>query len=407
MKTITKFEYEPILESDVDNFTDLERFVLENNAHGADALELMSLSAKKGCGKMITPKNYVGVIKFKNGIEIEILPKIGKIINEAATRRIFMRMLKSVYDLPFKEFDVAELDSNKISPFEFFVRMYIDTVFKLIKTGLCCAYYDVEGNETFLKGKLNFTQDIRFNAAHRERFFIEHQLFGENRSENRLIKSTSEYLYRMTSNDRNKKDLNIVLSQLELVESSSDIEADFDTVCIDRGMKLYVDVIKWCDLFLHNKSFTTFSGCNIAYSFLFPMDKLYEAYVAKFIKRILGKTQDVLIQDRSTHLFDDRCGPKIRPDVMIKSKDKTIIIDTKWKLLDSVNDVSVSDLYQMYVYSVKYNAEETILLYPKFGGAEESYSDSINSVNVSVRFVDMYDLENSLADIAMLLSAEF
>jgi len=137
------------------------------------------------------------------------------------------------------------------------------------------------------------------------------------------------------------------------------------------------------------------------------MDKLYEAYVTKFIKRILGKTQDVLIQDRSTHLFDDRCGPKIRPDVMIKSKDKTIIIDTKWKLLDSVNDVSVSDLYQMYVYSVKYNAEETILLYPKFGGAEEFYSDSINSVNVSVRFVDMYDLENSLADIAKLLSAEF
>ena len=55
------------------DFESLEKFILENNS---EAVELMNLSIKKGLGKVITAKNYVGVISLNSGTTIEVLPKI-------------------------------------------------------------------------------------------------------------------------------------------------------------------------------------------------------------------------------------------------------------------------------------------------------------------------------------------
>ena len=41
-----------------------------------NALELMGISFRKEIGKIITAKNYIGVITFDDGTAIEILPKI-------------------------------------------------------------------------------------------------------------------------------------------------------------------------------------------------------------------------------------------------------------------------------------------------------------------------------------------
>ena len=50
-----------------DTFDALENFVLSNSSADADALELMGISARKGVGKIITAKNYVGVITMDDG----------------------------------------------------------------------------------------------------------------------------------------------------------------------------------------------------------------------------------------------------------------------------------------------------------------------------------------------------
>ena len=57
-------------------FDALENFVLTNSTNETDALDIMGLSVRKGIGKIITVKNYVGVITMDDGTSIEILPKI-------------------------------------------------------------------------------------------------------------------------------------------------------------------------------------------------------------------------------------------------------------------------------------------------------------------------------------------
>ena len=59
-----------------DTFDALENFVLSNSTSETDALDIMSVSVRKGIGKIITVKNYVGVITMDDGTSIEILPKI-------------------------------------------------------------------------------------------------------------------------------------------------------------------------------------------------------------------------------------------------------------------------------------------------------------------------------------------
>src|SRR5690554_3634361 len=74
-------------------FRALEEFILANK-EGTNGNELLALSSKKNVGKLITAKNYVGVITMTDGTVIEILPKIvSEIISPKKTKNIFLEML--------------------------------------------------------------------------------------------------------------------------------------------------------------------------------------------------------------------------------------------------------------------------------------------------------------------------
>lgn len=404
-RRITIHEFESISQSKFGDdpcgdFAALERLILENQGRGTDPIELLSLSVKRGIGKVVTARNHVGIIAFRDGVELEILPKIGSVIEDddpdGTARRTFIRMLKTVFDLPFKEFDIASMDSERMPVFEFFIRMFVRETDALLRNGLSSTYYEVRGNEPFLKGRVDFSENIRMNIVRKERFFVEYQTYGLDRPENRLIRSTLEHLYTVSRDHRNRRGINRLLHEMEAIPSSTNVEGDFSKVCIDRNMSGYRRMMKWCEVFLRNRSFTTFSGHGIAYSFLFPMDRLYEAYVAKVLEKNLRGVVTVRSQDASEHLFDNSRRFRLRPDIILETGDRRIVVDTKWKLLSSERDIVGSDMYQMFVYSKKFDASKVILLYPKTSMVETSLEDRENNVNVDVCFVDMVEPEGSL-----------
>ena len=57
---------------------------------------------------------------------------------------------------------------------------------------------------------------------------------------------------------------------------------------------------------------------------------------------------------------------------MITKNNKTVIIDTKWKIIDD-NRPGDDDLKQMFVYNLLWDAEKSVLLYP---GNKQSSSGS-------------------------------
>lgn len=396
----------------------LERFVLENTQEGKDeALEIMGVSARRGIGKIITVKNYVGVIALKDGTTIEILPKIySDKDSEENARRLVVKMLNTLFNISSKNLQTANLNVDKMNILEVFIRMFVDEVTRLTKQGLKSSYETLEDNLTCFKGKIQFSQHIRHNFAHKECVYVAYDEFTVNRPENKILKSTLAYLHSHTRSSKNKKDIKNLLSIFSEVDPSVNYDADFSRIVLDRNTKAYSTALNWARVFLKKKSFTSFSGSTVSMALLFPMEKLFECYIATLLKRALEPNgYSVSTQDTGYYLFDNPRKFALRPDIVIKdNRRNTFIMDTKWKILSNnpnVNyGISQGDMYQMYAYHKKYErynlVSGVIVIYPKISNDFTiSPFSSVDNVGVKIHFFDlMKNVDDSIADIKGLMT---
>ena len=411
---------------DKKDFEKLIAFIHEfsGNESSADALEFMKIGYKRNIGEVISIRNYVGLIQMNNGMQIEILPKIslgsGEDENNKNTRRIFLRMLRSMKDFPSKTFNDATLKVDQMNLYELFINMYLQEVCHLVKHGIKSAYVAEENNLKYFKGKLQVSQQIRTNIGHKERFYVSYDEFHPNRPENRLIKATLQKLQKLSSSSENAKEISQLLMAFELVETSANYQKDFSKVKLDRNMKDYEMLMQWSRVFLLNKSFTTFSGSTVSRALLFPMESVYESYVAQKMKKIMGPAGWVgSRQDKGAYLFNEpRKQFALRPDLVLEKNGRKVIMDTKWKnLIDNERNnygISQADMYQMFAYSKKYGTPDIWLLYPmneEMRGHQPIRFESVNPVNneiettVRVFFVDVANIEDSLMELQNLLGA--
>ena len=395
-------------------FTELIEFIhaFDSDDEESDVLDFIKIGYKRNVGETVTFKNYVGLIQMRGDYQIQILPKIDFAVGEEdKTKQVFMKMLRSLKDFPSKVFTNANLKMDRMNLYEIFINMYLQETRQLVKRGIKSAYVGVEDNLTVYKGKLLVNQHIKNNLAHKERFYVGYDEYQVNRAENRLVKSTLLKLQKLTNSAENAKEIRQLLTTFEFVEPSTNYDKDFSNVSIDRNTKDYEMLMKWSKVFLKNKSFTTFSGTEKARSLLFPMEKVFEAYVAKHMKKVFGRAGwEVSAQDKGHYLFNTLNGENhkrfaLRPDLVVTRDDGSVVIlDTKWKsLIDDKRSnygISQADMYQMYAYSKKYGTSEIWLLYPvndAMRNHEQIVFDSGDGAMVSLFFVDVAHIEESLS----------
>ena len=395
-------------------FEDLEEFIhtFAGDEDHSDALEFLKVGYRRNVGDIISVNNYVGLIQMQNGYQIQVLPKIDfgtdPDSGNQETKRVFLRMLRSMKDFPSKVFNDANLKMDRMTLYEIFINMYLQEVRILVKHGIKSAYLPREDNLNFYKGKLVINEQIKQNAAHGERFYVRYDEYLVDRAENRLVKATLLKLQSITESAENQKEIRQLLTAFEMVNPSVNYQKDFSRVVIDRNTKDYDMLMRWSRVFLLNKSFTTFSGGHNARALLFPMEKVFESYVAQQLKKVLLDLDwEVSVQDKGYYLFDSPRQFALRPDIVITRKDGSqIILDTKWKsLVDKPRlnyGISQADMYQMYAYSKKYETPEIWLLYPvneEMRDHQDISFDSDDGVNVRVFFIDVGNIEESLFEL--------
>lgn len=392
-------------------FDELEDFIYTfQGKEESEAIDFLKVASKKGVGKVIQAKNYVGLIQMKNGFKIQILPKISlddEDTGNKKTKKLFIKMLRSMKDFPSKIFNNANLKMDQMNLYEIFINMYIQEVRELTKKGICSAYIQEEDNLNFYKGKLMISSHIKKNIVHKERFYVRYDEFQVNRPENRLIKSTLIKLQKLSSSSENKKEISKLLLYFEIIEPSKNYNKDFSETIINRNNKHYENLMRWSKVFLMNKSFTTFAGNTTARALLFPMEKVFEAYVAQNMKQAFNDMEwEISTQDKGYYLFDTPRKFALKPDIVITCRDdndRQIILDTKWKsLIDNPNKnygISQTDMYQMYAYSKKYKTPEIWLLYPEneeMKKEKDILFESEDHVTVRLFFIDIAHIEESM-----------
>lgn len=395
-------------------FRELVAFIHEfsGNEENADALDFMRIGYKRKVGDVVTIKNYVGLIQMKNGYQVQVIPKIsfeaGDDPGNKETKRVFLKMLKSMKDFPGKVFNDANLKADRMNLYEIFINMYLQEVRRLVKRGMKSAYVRQEDNLKYYKGKLLTSQHIRNNVVHKERFYVAYDEFHPNRPENRLVKATLLKLQKLTTSAENAKEIRQLLTAFGMIDPSANYVKDFSKVTRDRNTKDYERLMQWSRVFLLNKSFTTFSGKSTSRALLFPMESIYESYVAQQMKKVFCPAGwEVSSQDKGYYLFTEPSRQfALRPDIVCRRDGRTVIMDTKWKNL--INNeranygISQGDMYQMYAYSQKYGTSEIWLLYPlndEMRGHDEIKFESGDGTTVRIYFVDVAHIEETLLEL--------
>ncbi|WP_410533632.1 McrC family protein [Streptococcus salivarius] len=417
-KILTVREFGEIRKENLEEryFTLFEEFIEENS--GDDTEERLSdflrISSVKGV-KVIKPQNYVGVINIDNKFQIEILPKID-VDDDNELRNIFLKMLSSLKEFKGKSFKNAQLNDSNLPIYEIFIRMYLNEVQELLKKGLKSDYVTLEGNIPYFKGKFLINQHLKHNIIRKDRFYMAYDEFHINRPENRLIKTTLLKLNKISSNGKNQLLAKRLLAEFEMVNQSTNIDKDFSLVKKDRNAQAYQSLMTWSQLFLKNKSFSTFKGTENVNALLFPMEKIFESYISKQLKNISSNYSGYKMetQKQTQYLFDEPRKFRLKPDIYISMNSNPYkVLDIKWKRLntDFKNNygISQSDMYQMYAYAYKYNVEDIVLIYPKQKGLEfeklpfyiqnSEKNNHLKRVAVQVFLYDLTKEKSSLDDI--------
>lgn len=370
-------------------FQNLMRFIAENRdaANGIDHAFSVHL---KGGKYSICVKNYVGLIETKEGTSIEILPKIymEKEGEDSARitwcRDILLRMLRCLKDSPFRKIDLAHLRTTKLPILEIFISLFLEEFELILQRGIKQHYVTRSENKNNLKGRLQIKEQVTQNFMRKQYFFVEFDEFHADIPQNRVLKAALTFINSKSRSAKNRMAIINYLALLDEVPLPSNLEKDL-TIAFNhtRLFNYYKQALQWARIFLKGESFTSFKGKEINQAILFPMEQLFESYVAdQFRKRLEG--WEMYAQDRRYHLVENHNGERkfrIRPDLVITNEEVMVVADTKWKLINqnAFNQnymISQADMYQLYAYGKKYQHTgkqiKLLLIYPKHASFFES-----------------------------------
>ena len=353
-------------------FENLWDFILSGKSTD-DSDNVMTVHTRGG-RKYIKTGRYVGTIQTKNGDVIEILPKIYKTSDKQETdekicRRVFLNMLRHFTDTRARSFQNASLSTESNFPIlEVYISNYITAVEQLIIGGLKKNYAIVEENQHFLKGKLNIKKQITTNATNKAKLAIAYSKYIEDIPQNRVIVTTLRKLYNDSRSSTNKSHISALMNIMADVPSCTNIENDLKIAsATNRLFSSYEMLIKWSSQFLLNKGFTTFSGDIVNQSLLFQAEKLFEDFIAFLFRKYAPIYYNTESQNARYFLVDkhnEKGMFRLRPDIVVEKNANDvnydcIIIDTKWKALDSSRPdknylIDIKDMYQLYAYGQKY-----------------------------------------------------
>ncbi len=315
-------------------------------------------------------KNYVGVVQV-GGLTIEILPKADKKADADKNlwQSVLLNMLKVCRRIRVESVSETQLKKRHHSILDVYFEMYLAEIERLVNKGLIKRYQKNQSNQNALKGKLLFAKNIQQNLVHRERFYCEHQVYDRNHLLHQILYKGLRILKTFV-NDALKDRLNRLLFEFQEIDNIEISEKHFRKIVFDRKNSDYQKAFDIAKIIILNYSPSLNYGSENLLTLLFDMNALWEEYIFRILQKH-KKDEEKVFSQESKRFWKNKC---IRPDIILQIEQKTFVIDTKWKIIET-NNPSDEDLKQMFVYNLHWDAEKALLLYPKTGQMDSSFEE--------------------------------
>jgi len=335
-------------------------------------------------------RQMVGVLAAR-GCSLEILPKIEPEASEesdvAAIRSRLVHMLDVALDLGLSEGGAAPLARQSETLLDILVRLFATRLLDEARRGLPRRYLACEDDLSALRGRLNVTRQFKINAVRPDRLACRFDELSPDTPLLQLMKAAVVFLEKHARSHETRRQLVELRHLLSDVTDIPTRALPWDRVQLDRSNRRWRSLLALAKLFLKKDWQAThhdaLAGDGI--TLLFPMNDLFEAYVAALMRRALSPHGiEVVAQGGFARCLgewvegEDCRGAmfQTRPDIILRRNGRDLaIIDTKWKQLatgEAKHGVSQADVYQMMAYARLYSCRELMLLYPATPGASES-----------------------------------
>ncbi len=348
----------------------------------------------------IKSNKYVGVIRFE-GQHINLLPKIfyDSIKDYNATdvnqmQNHILWWLSYCRKIKFPNYQTS-MGSLKSDFFEILIYLFSKYTRQLLSNSIYQQYEEVNKELPFIKGRLNtntyITENLSTGKWHQ--LNCTYDAFVFDNKFNRIIKYVVNLLFNVTSSVDNKKQLREILFILDEVSDVRATAEEVATIQFNPMFGEFETVRDYCHLFLSNSISFNYKNDLKLFAFLLPMEYVFEDFIFGFIKKEIEEVS-AKTQIGSTYL-DTEENFALRPDLMLKMTHKTIIADTKYKIVysddkDPKKGISQSDLYQMLAYAVRFKIDEIILFYPN---TISNYQEEVSKIVIQDALADNKEIQ--------------
>lgn len=338
-------------------------------------------SALKVTPSGIETTSWVGVIKYKN-TNFQILPKLiytkkykedydDKIKEETKSNILknLIFMLSYTKKLDIKTSNDAKLLTSKNPFIEILIREYAKSLFDCLKRFTPKKYVREENNLNYLKGKIKFTENIRYNSSNLAKFYCEYDEFSENNILNQLFLFVSTCLYNISNDSYNKKTLKFIMNYYADVKLVRFDRFKVQKIKLSRNQELFKKPFNLAKMFVEKTSVDLSKNKFENITLIWDMNKLFEEFVFEIMKKHEAEFGCKLTAQRGKKLLVGDTSKKRNTfvDILIEKNDgEKIILDTKYKKFASSDDFSNADVFQVSTYCLLHKAKHAILLYPKW-----------------------------------------
>lgn len=316
----------------------------------------------------IMADSWVGVIKYKKH-QFQILPKlICDNDNAGNILRNLIFMLSYVKKLQIKTSDIAKLSTAQNPFLEVLIREYANSLFECLKRITPKKYVREEDNLNYLKGKIKFTENIRYNNVNQAKFYCEYDEYSENNILNQLFLFVSTCLYNIANDSFNKKILKFIINYYNDIKLVRFDKFKVEKIRLSRNQESFRKPFNLAKMFIENTSVDLSKNKFENITLIWDMNKLFEEFVFEIMKKNESELgwKFTAQKRKSLLVSDDDKKRNTYVDIFAENNNDKIILDTKYKIFKGIDDFLNADVFQVSTYCLLHNTNKAVLIYPRW-----------------------------------------
>lgn len=248
-------------------------------------------------------------------------------------------------------------------PVDLFAKVLNDGVSRLISRGLDRDYLVVHEDIRGIKGKLDFATTVKRNLLLNGKAHCSFDEFSYDVPQNRILKATLRCLTQVvTLNKSERQRSERLYRKLGTVSDVRLTTKMFHTVRIHRNNRFYRFLLHVCHIIHENFLINEEKG-TVQFRDFCQDDQRMGTLFEQFVRNFCRRETDYQVSAQQIQWFgakgsdsDLKYLPQMQTDIVLRSSERTIIIDTKYygNPLDttqwSSEKVRSGHLYQIYAY---------------------------------------------------------